>query len=72
MHDQHDSITLPPGNYVAVDIDLDFPATINVLPGLVTIFVTGHLSVGGHVNLPGSPRDRRSSLQAAKYDQRDQ
>jgi len=33
IHDQHDSITLPPGNYVAADIDLDFPGTINVLPG---------------------------------------
>jgi len=57
IHDQHDSITLPPGNYVATDIDLDFPGTINVFPGLVSIFVTGHLSLGGHVNLQGSPRN---------------
>jgi hypothetical protein len=57
IHDQHDSITLPPGNYVAADIDLDFPGTINVLPGLVSVFVTGHLSLGGHVNLQGSPRN---------------
>lgn len=57
IHDQHDSITLPPGNYVAADIDLDFPGTINGLPGLLSIFVTGHLSLGGHVNLQGSPRN---------------
>jgi hypothetical protein len=56
IHHQHESITLRPGNYVAADIDLDFPGAINVLPsGLVSIFVTGRLSIGGNVNLHGSP-----------------
>ena len=57
IHDHSDSITLHPGNYVVGDVDLDFPGTINVYPGLVNIFVTGHLSLGGHANLAGSPRN---------------
>jgi hypothetical protein len=58
IHDHHDSITLRPGNYVAKDVDLDFPGAIDVFPsGLVSIFVTGHLSLGGHVNSHGSPKN---------------
>jgi hypothetical protein len=59
IHDKHDSLWLRPGNYVAADIDLDFPGTLNVTPGsgVVTIFVTGHLSIGGHANLQGTPKN---------------
>jgi hypothetical protein len=59
IHDPHDSLSLRPGNYVAADLDLEFPGTINVFPasGVVTIFVTGHLSIGGHANLQGSPKN---------------
>jgi len=59
IHDKHDSLWLRPGNYIAADIDLDFPGTLNVTPGsgVVTIFVTGHLSIGGHANLQGTPKN---------------
>jgi len=59
IHDKNDSLWLRPGNYVAADIDLDFPGTLNVTPGsgVVTIFVTGHLSIGGHANLQGTPKN---------------
>jgi hypothetical protein len=59
IHDKNDSLWLRPGNYVAADIDLDFPGMLNVAPGsgVVTIFVTGHLSIGGHVNLQGTPKN---------------
>lgn len=58
IHNHHDSITLRPGNYVAADLDLDAPGAINVYPsGLVSIFVTGHLSLGGPANLHGSPKN---------------
>ena len=60
-----DSLSLRPGNYVAADIDLDSPGTINIYPssGLVTIFVTGHLSIGGHANLLGSPKNLQFIVQ---------
>ncbi len=54
----HQSITLRPGDYIAADIDLDWPAEIRVSPaGYVRIFVTGHLSIGGGVNLHGRTQD---------------
>lgn len=54
IHDEHDSITLRPGNYVAEDVDVQFPGAIHVFPvGLVSIFVKGHLYLDGHENLHG-------------------
>ena len=59
IHDRHDSLWLRPGNYIAGDVDVDFPGTLNVTPGsgTVTIFVLGHLSIGGHANLQGTPKN---------------
>jgi len=56
IRDEHQSITLRPGNYVAEDVDVWFTGAIHVIPaGLVSIFVTGHLRLDGHENLYGVP-----------------
>jgi hypothetical protein len=51
-----DSITLAPGDYVASNINVNFPGAINVSPaGQVRIWVTGTLNLGGNENLNGVP-----------------
>lgn len=52
------SITLAPGNYVAANINVNFPGAIKVAPaGQVRIWVTGTLNLGGNENLNGVPRN---------------
>lgn len=51
-----DSITLAPGDYVAQNINVNFPGAINISPvGRVRIWVTGNLNLGGNENLGGAP-----------------
>jgi hypothetical protein len=53
-----DSITLAPGNYVAANININFPGAINISPaGEVRIWVTGNLNLGGNENLSGIPKN---------------
>lgn len=53
-----DSITLAPGNYVAANINVNFPGSIKISPpGPVRIWVTGNLNLGGNENLNGVPRN---------------
>ncbi len=53
-----DSITLAPGNYVAANINVNFPGAIKIAPaGQVRIWVTGNLNLGGNENLNGTPRN---------------
>ncbi|HYP99174.1 MAG TPA: hypothetical protein VER96_10950 [Polyangiaceae bacterium] len=52
------SITLPPGDYVAANINVNFPGSIVISPaGRVRIWVTGTLNLGGNENLNGIPRN---------------
>jgi hypothetical protein len=52
------SITLAPGNYVAVNINVNAPGAIKVAPaGQVRIWVTGSLNLGGNLNLNGIPKN---------------
>jgi hypothetical protein len=56
IRDEHESITLRPGNYIAEDVDVKFSGAIRVFPaGRVSIFVTGRLNLDGHENLRGQP-----------------
>lgn len=51
-----DSITLTPGNYVVSNLNVNSPGAIRVFPaGLVTIYVTGNLNLGGDENPGGIP-----------------
>ncbi|HYQ27848.1 MAG TPA: hypothetical protein VER04_11535, partial [Polyangiaceae bacterium] len=46
------SITLAPGNYVAANINVNFPGSITISPpGVVRIWVTGTLNLGGNENV---------------------
>jgi len=46
-----DSITLAPGDYVASDVNVNFPGSISISPvGQVRIWVTGSLNLGGNEN----------------------
>ena len=50
------SITLAPGNYVAANINVNFPGSITISPpGVVRIWVTGTLNLGGNENVNGLP-----------------
>jgi hypothetical protein len=52
------SITLAPGNYVAVNVNVAAPGAINVSPaGQVRIWVTGSLNLGGNENARGIPKN---------------
>ena len=43
-----DSMTIAPGNYVAANMDVNFPGSINISPpGQVRIWVTGGVNLGG-------------------------
>lgn len=53
-----DSITLAPGDYVASNINVNFPGAITISPaGPVRIWVTGNLNLGGNENLDGTPKN---------------
>jgi hypothetical protein len=53
-----DSITLAPGDYVAANINVNFPGAIAISSaGPVRIWVTGNLNLGGNENLKGVPRN---------------
>ena len=53
-----DSITLAPGNYVAANINVNSPGSINISPvGQVHIWVTGTLNLGGSENANGIPNN---------------
>lgn len=55
---RHESITLRPGNYIATDVEVEYPGEIKVFPaGLVSIFVTGHVILDGIENPHGKPAD---------------
>jgi hypothetical protein len=52
------SITLAPGNYVAANVNVSAPGSINVSPaGQVRIWVTGSLNLGGNLNAKGNPKN---------------
>ena len=52
-----DDITLSPGDYVAANINVNFPGAISVSPqGKVRIWVTGNLNLGGS-DVGGNPRN---------------
>jgi hypothetical protein len=58
INDARGSITLAPGDYVASNINVNFPGEIKVSPaGQVRIWVTGSLNLGGDENLNGVPRN---------------
>lgn len=54
INDAASSITLAPGNYVAANINVNFPGSIAISPaGQVRIWVTGNLNLGGNENVAG-------------------
>jgi uncharacterized linocin/CFP29 family protein len=56
INDASSSITLAPGNYVAANINVNFPGAITISPaGPVAIWVTGSLNLGGNENPNGVP-----------------
>jgi hypothetical protein len=58
INNANQSITLSPGDYVAANINVNFPGAINVSPaGQVRIWVTGTLNLGGNENSNGVPRN---------------
>lgn len=58
INDAAQSITLAPGNYVAANMNVNFPGAITISPpGPVLIWVTGNLNLGGNENLNGVPDD---------------
>jgi hypothetical protein len=58
INDSASSITLAPGNYVAANINVNFPGAITIAPaGQVRIWVTGTLNLGGNENQNGAPRN---------------
>jgi hypothetical protein len=58
VNDARSSITLSPGDYVAANINVNYPGSITVSPGgPVRIWVTGTLNLGGNENLNGSPEN---------------
>jgi hypothetical protein len=62
------SITLPPGDYVASNINVNFPGAINLSPaGPVRIWVTGTLNLGGNENLNGIPDNLAFLVTSAGY-----
>jgi hypothetical protein len=74
-----DSITLAPGNYVVANLNVNFagaidvanvifPGTVNGSPsGLVNIFVTGSLNLGGNENLNGLPANLQFVVTSSGY-----
>jgi hypothetical protein len=58
INEPSDDITLAPGDYVAANINVQFPAAINISPpGHVRIWVTGNLNLGGNENVNGVPNN---------------
>ena len=53
INDTSDSVTLAPGVYVAQNLNVNYPGSLNISPaGSVTIYVSGSLNLGGNEN-PG-------------------
>jgi hypothetical protein len=56
INDANGSITLAPGDYVAANINVNFPGSLRVSPaGQARIWVTGTLNLGGNENQNGIP-----------------
>lgn len=58
INNASDDLTLAPGNYVASDLNVNFPGAIHISPtGQVRIWITGNLNLGGNENQNGVPRN---------------